>query len=253
LSCTSKKCIMEQKGLPEIKSSILITGGKGGVGKTTIAINLAFALSRLGYKTGLLDIDIHGPNAAGMLGMNKLAIMSEGEALLPLQNIYGLKMISMSCLSNEGNAVAWRGPMKHKAIGQLIKDTFWGQLDYFIVDCPPGTGDELMSASIMLSGSRAILVSAPQKASVEDVSRTFDFLKKTNVPVLGLIENMSGGVFGSGRAEEFARSAKIDFLGSIGLSEGIASSGDASLPFLVQDSKTSRGFLDIVDKIVIKT
>lgn len=242
---------MEQRGSLEARNKILVTGGKGGVGKTTIAANLAFALSKQGRRTGILDVDIHGPNAARMLGMDRLTLLSKGGALLPLQNVYGLKMLSMSCLSS-GGAVAWRGPMKHKAIEQLLKGASWGALDYFVVDCPPGTGDELMSASMMLPDSAAILVSAPQRASIEDVSRTLDFLNKAEVPVLGLIENMSGGVFGSGRGEEFARSAGIDFLGSVGLSREIASSGDEGMPFLARDSKASRGFLGVVERIVAK-
>jgi ATP-binding protein involved in chromosome partitioning len=241
---------MEQKNSPEIKKTILVTGGKGGVGKTTVAVNLAHLLSERGFRTGLLDIDLHCPNAARMLGMGQTTVLTDGKSLLPLENSNGLKMLSLSCLSERGKAIAWRGPMKHKAIQQLLADTIWGELDYLVVDCPPGTGDEIISAHQLLPEAEAVIVSAPQAASVEDAERVLDFLKTANIRVMGLIENMSGGVFGSGKAREFAGSKGIIYLGSIGLSREVASSGDDGLPFSKGSSKPAQDFKKIADKIL---
>ncbi len=211
--------------------NIFVMSGKGGVGKTTVAVNLAWALSEKGFDVGLLDIDIHGPNVPKMLGLEDRKL--EGaEKIIPIQ-INKIKVMSMAFLMEKQDAVIWRGPMKHNAIKQFIEDVEWGELDYLVIDLPPGTGDEHITVSQLIKDKKgAIVVSAPQQVAIDDVRKAIDFCKKASIPIIGLIENMSGSLFGEGSVEDFALSSNVNFLGKIKLEKYISEAGDIGKPFV---------------------
>lgn len=219
------------------KRTLLIMSNKGGVGKTTVAVNLAYALSKKGFHVGLLDIDIHGPNVPKMLNLEGTRPSSRDNRLIPVRFNENLKVMSMGFLLEKADPAVWRGPMKHGIISQFLNDVEWGELDYLIIDCPPGTGDESISAIQLLKGiTGAIIVSTPQEVALADAARAVNFSKKMNLRVLGLIENMSGEVFGEGGVEEAAGREKIPFLGRLGLSAQIRDAGDRGAPFATNGS-----------------
>lgn len=250
--------------LSRIKHVFMVISGKGGVGKTTVAVNLALGLAEKGFKVGLLDSDIHGPNVALMLG-------SEGQRLKPgqLGKIEpvsvgkNLKVLSMSfLLEHSGQAVIWRGPLKMGVIRQFLSDFSWGDLDYLIVDLPPGTGDEPLSIAQLIPGLEgAIVVTTPQKVALLDGSKCVDFTRQLKVPVLGIIENMSGlicphcgkeiDLFGRGGGEEAARELGVPFLGRVPLDPGMVIAGDRGESFLKShpDSEASSALKDIIKKL----
>ena len=236
--------------MDKIKNKVLIMSGKGGVGKTTIAVNLAYALSRMNFKVGLLDVDIHGPNVPKMLDLSQEKLTSSKDKIVPLKKD-NLKVVSLGFMLNKSDSVIWRGPMKHNLIKQFINDVEWGNLDFLIIDFPPGTGDEAISVSQLLSNiTGTVIVSMPQQVSLIDVERSIDFSRKVNIPIVGIIENMSGSIFGEGTVKGFAKSLNVDFLGSLGLNEKIRISGDEGKPFVIQDSDSKKSFEPIVKKIV---
>jgi len=236
--------------MDKIKNKVLIMSGKGGVGKTTIAVNLAYALSRMNFKVGLLDVDIHGPNVPKMLDLSQEKLTSSKDKIVPLKKD-NLKVVSLGFMLNKSDSVIWRGPMKHNLIKQFINDVEWGNLDFLIIDFPPGTGDEAISVSQLLSNiTGTVIVSMPQQVSLIDVERSIDFSRKVNIPIVGIIENMSGSIFGEGTVKVFAKSLNVDFLGSLGLNEKIRISGDEGKPFIIQDSDSKRSFEPIVKKII---
>ena len=225
--------------------------GKGGVGKTTVAINLAFILSKKGFKVGLLDIDIHGPNVPKMLGLEGNAIETRDNKMMPINTGDGVKVVSMAFLLKKQDAAIWRGPMKHKVIQQFIEEVNWGSLDYLIIDAPPGTGDEVLSVSQILKPiTGSVIVSMPQKISLLDAGRSVDFSNKLEIPIIGLIENMSGDIFGKGGVEEFSDEKGIAFLGSLELDKEITKANDEGVPFTKTNSKNTSSFEKIADKIV---
>ena len=247
--------------------SILVLSGKGGVGKSTVAANLAISLSLKGYATGLLDTDFHGPSIPKLLGMEGTRLTShDGKKLNPAE-FESLKVISVDfLLSSRTDPVIWRGPMKMKVIRQLFEDVNWGELDYMIVDCPPGTGDEPLSVvQLIPEPTGAVIVTTPQEMSLSDVRRSIQFCHALKLPVLGVIENMSGFVcphcgertelFGSGGGEEMANEMGVPFLGRIPIEIEIVSSGDSGKPFVCHDvhSQYVKDFEDIVTDIVAKT
>ncbi|HHI04191.1 MAG TPA: ATP-binding protein, partial [Candidatus Woesearchaeota archaeon] len=178
--------------MDDIKHKLLVMSGKGGVGKTTIAVNLAYALSEKGFKVGLLDVDIHGPNAPKMLGLSNKELSGKGNKMIPISFSDNLKVISMAFLLKKTDAAIWRGPMKHNVIKQFLDDVIWGELDYLVIDLPPGTGDEALSISQLLNNiTGTIIVSTPQEVALLDCIKSIDFSKKLKIPILGLIENMS--------------------------------------------------------------
>lgn len=238
--------------IQNVKNKILVLSGKGGVGKTTIAVNLAFALSEKGFNTGLLDVDIHGPNVPKMLNLENKRLSNEDDKFLPVEVNRNLHVLSIAfLLERKENAVIWRGPMKHKVIKQFIEDTKWGNLEYLVIDFPPGTGDEAISVSQILNNIKgSLIVSTPQKVALIDVSKAIDFSRHVNIPVIGLIENMSGDIFGKGTVSEFAESQNVNFLGSLELEKTIAEMSDKGKPFVSIDSKISRSFEKIANKII---
>jgi ATP-binding protein involved in chromosome partitioning len=240
--------IMGKLNLP-IKNILAVASGKGGVGKSTVATNLAVSLALEGAKVGVLDADIYGPNIPMMFGLSGRPRI-ENEKMVPFE-AYGVKVISMGFLMPEGEALVWRGPMLHKAIQQLFTDVRWGELDYMIVDLPPGTGDAQLSLAQSVPLTGALIVTGPQAVSVSDARRGAQAFKRLEVPVLGVIENMSGEVFGAGGGEDAARLLEVEFLGRIELDPRIRIGSDAGRPIVVDvpESETAKAFRRLARKI----
>jgi Mrp family chromosome partitioning ATPase len=231
-----------QQGLAPIKNKILVLSGKGGVGKSTVAVHLSVALADRGLQVGLLDVDLHGPSIPQMLGLTgRRAEVAEG-ALIPIDYNPNLKVFSISfILEGRDTAVIWRGPRKRGAIRQLLSDVRWGPLDYLVIDAPPGTGDEPLSIAQTIPGVKALVVTTPQGISVEDVRRSLQFLKKVNLPILGIVENMSVltcphcgqeiELFRKGGGEALAREWGAPFLGRIPLEPELVVEADSGHPY----------------------
>jgi len=249
--------------LARIKNRILVFSGKGGVGKSTVAANLAMALSLKGQKVGALDVDIHGPNLAKMLGAEDKTMEISPERITPVPVNVNLKVVSMSFLLQDPDLpVIWRGPMKMKIIQQFLGDVDWGDLDWLIIDSPPGTGDEPLSVAQLIPATGAIVVTTPQDVSIMDSRKAVIFAMKLNLKVLGIIENMSGllcphcgrriDLFKTGGGQAAAADLNVPFLGSIPIDPEIVISGDNGTPFAEsrRDSAAGRAFEEIVDKIL---
>ena len=230
--------------MENIAHKFLVLSGKGGVGKSTIAANLAVWLSMQGKKVGLLDIDIHGPSIPKLLNLKHKGIQAEGDKTKPISYSNTLKVMSIGfLLPDEANAVIWRGPMKHTLIKQFLTDVCWGDLDYLIVDCPPGTGDEPLSIVQLLNNADgAIIVTTPQQLSVIDVKKCITFCRQLNLSILGVIENMSGfvcphcncriDIFREGGGKQMAKDFNVPFLGSIPIDTAMVSACDSGKPFV---------------------
>ena len=237
----SKEAYRERQKLESrlcrVKHKIVILSGKGGVGKSTIAVNLAAGLKAMGLKTGLLDVDIHGPSIPTMLGLENKALVGTKDGLVPL-DLNGLKVISSGFfLKSQDDAVIWRGPMKANVIRQFLQDVIWGELDLLVIDSPPGTGDEPLSVCQLIKNlDGAVIVTTPQKVAAVDVRKSITFCRQLKVPVLGLIENMSGfacpkcgdisPIFGSGGGKRIAADMSVPFLGAIPIDPRVAEAGD---------------------------
>lgn len=251
--------------MKKVKNKIMVMSGKGGVGKTTVAVNLAFALEMNGLDVGLLDADIHGPNVPKMLNLGEEIPESIGGAIKPVTyslGTRGIKVMSMAFMLEKDAPVVWRGPLKMGAIQQFLAEVEWGNLDYLIIDLPPGTGDEPLSLAQLISDiTGSVIVTTPQEVALMDSRRSVNFSKMLNVPVLGIIENMSGmkcphcdkdvNIFGSGGGEKAARELGVNFLGRIPIDPRIVENSDSGTPFMIKNpkSESTRSFKDIVDKI----
>jgi ATP-binding protein involved in chromosome partitioning len=255
--------IKVSRTLSKIKNMLLIFSGKGGVGKSTVAANLALAFSSKGLRVGLLDVDIHGPNLAKMLGVEdrKLDVSPEGIKAVEVND--NLKLVSMSFLLQDPDLpVIWRGPMKMKAIQQFLGDVDWEELDWLVIDSPPGTGDEPLSVAQLIPATAAIVVTTPQEVSLMDSRKAVAFARKLNLKVLGIIENMSGMVcphcgkkidlFKEGGGRRASLELAVPFLGRIPLDPQIVISGDNGKPFITEspDSEASQVFMKIVERIL---
>lgn len=256
-----------QKRISKIKNRIMVMSGKGGVGKTTMAVNLAFALQMKGFTVGLLDADIHGPNAPKMLGIaDSKPNVSSGGGIIPVKIPLGgggaLEVISMAFFLEKDAPVIWRGPLKMSAIRQFLSEVEWGDLDYLIIDLPPGTGDEPLSiAQLIPDVTGSIIVTTPQDVALLDSRRSVNFSKKLNVPVLGIVENMSGfrcphcgkeiSLFKIGGGEKAAKELNVRFLGRIPIDPVIVEDSDNGKPFILthRDSEAGKAFDEIVDKV----
>jgi len=216
------------------RNVIAVGAGKGGVGKSTVAVNLAIALADSGAKVGILDADIYGPNIPSLLGVTEQP-GQEGEKIVPV-TMNGIEMISMGFLIPHDQALVWRGPMIHSAINQLVTQVAWSELDYLVVDLPPGTGDAQMSLAQQLPLTGAVVVTTPQIVSVSDTRRGIDAFRKLNVPVLGVVENMAGEIFGSGGGEAVAEEMGVAFLGRLPLDAAISRGGEAGRPILMDEA-----------------
>ena len=251
------------KALAKIKNVLLVFSGKGGVGKSTVAANLALAFTQKKLKVGLLDVDIHGPNLAKMLGVEdkKLDVSPEGIKAVAVNE--NLKLVSMSFLLQDSDLpVIWRGPLKMKAIQQFLGDVDWGELDWLVIDSPPGTGDEPLSVAQLIPATGTVIVTTPQEVSLMDSRKAVAFARKLNLKVLGIIENMSGMVcphcgkkidlFKEGGGKKAAIELGVPFLGKIPIDPHIVTSGDEGKPFIADrpNSEASQAFMKIVEKII---
>jgi ATP-binding protein involved in chromosome partitioning len=235
-----------------VKNIVAVASGKGGVGKSTVSTNLAVSLALDGAKVGVLDADIYGPNIPMMFGLSGRPAIDNGK-MVPLE-AYGVQVISMGFLMPDGEAVVWRGPMLHKAIQQLFTDVRWGELDYLIVDLPPGTGDAQLSLAQSVPLTGGIIVTGPQAVSVSDAMRGATAFKRLEVPIIGVVENMSGEIFGSGGGQDAARRLGVDFLARIPLDARIRTGGDSGEPIvtLAPDSETAREFRNFARVVAAK-
>jgi len=230
--------------IKHIKHQILVLSGKGVVGKSTVAVNLAISLSLEGGKVGLLDIDIHGPSIPKVLNLEGTALQTDGEALLPVEVSENLKVMSIGfLLPNNDEAVIWRGPRKYHVIKQFLKDVDWGELDFLIIDSPPGTGDEpLAIVQLLENADGAVIVTTPQEVALSDVRKGIMFCRNLNLPVIGVLENMSGfvcpncgertDIFKSGGGEEMAGQMNVPFLGRIPIDPQIVRACDSGQPYV---------------------
>ena len=252
------------QNLKHIKHQILVLSGKGGVGKSSIAVNLAIWLSMQGKKVGLLDIDIHGPSIPKLLNLEESKLQSKIDKIEPILYNDTLKVISIGFLiQDEDTALIWRGPMKHNVIKQFVSDVSWGKLDYLIVDCPPGTGDEPLSIVQLLGkADGAIIITTPQQLSVIDVKKCITFCRQLNLPVLGVIENMSGfvcpkcgekiDIFKSGGGEIMANEMGVPFLGRIPIDPQIVQACDSGQPYVqhYRQNQTAKAFNEAILSLV---
>jgi len=251
--------------LSAIRHKILVLSGKGGVGKSTVAVNLAVALAMEGWKTGLLDVDFHGPSVPMLLNMTgELFKAGDGGGILPLQSPYGIKVVSLGfALGHADDAVIWRGPMKMGVIKQLLADVEWGELDYLVVDFPPGTGDEPLSVAQLIPNSDgAVIVTTPQDLSLQDVRKSINFCHQLKIPVLGVIENMSGlvcphcgtviDVFKKGGGEAMARQMGVPFLGRIPMDPQIVGTSDEGKPFVyhAREGQSAKAFIQAIQPVL---
>ncbi len=253
--------------MQNISQKLLVLSGKGGVGKSTVAVNLAVALADAGKKVGLLDADLHGPSIPILLGLNGMhTTMLEG-FIQPVEVTDHLKVISIAfLLRNSDDAVIWRGPLKFSAIRQLLRDVDWGELDYLVVDSPPGTGDEPLSvAQLVGSSSGAIIVTTPQNVAISDVRRCVTFCNRLSLTVIGIVENMSGlvcphcgeniNLFMTGGGQILASEMNIPFLGRIPLDPQVVTSGETGQPFVksAPGSPTANAFAEVVQAVLNRT
>ncbi|MHA1629845.1 MAG: Mrp/NBP35 family ATP-binding protein [Candidatus Heimdallarchaeota archaeon] len=250
--------------LRDIKHVIVVASGKGGVGKTTVAVNIATSLATRGLKVGILDADITGPNVPKMVGLEdeRPAFDEKEKKILPLESTYGVKVISMEfLLQSKTDAVIWRGPLKMGAITQFLSDVKWGHLDYLIIDLPPGTSDEPLSiAQLIPKADGVVIVSTPQEVALLDVKKSINFVRKVGLKVLGLIENMSGlicphchkeiNIFGKDGGKKAAEEFNIPFLGAIPIDPAIVPLSDEGKPFVGQTGESQTIFEKIVDNLI---
>lgn len=244
--------------MPTVKKKYVVMSGKGGVGKSTVSVNLAVSLALQGKKVGLLDVDIHGPSIPTMLGLAGTKLTGSEESIDPVlvDGIPNLKVMSVGfLLESEDAPVIWRGPMKNSIIKQFLKDVTWGELDYLIIDCPPGTGDEPLSVVQLLGkADGTIIVTTPQDVASIDVSKSIKFAEQVKIPVTGIVENMSGFVcphcnevsyiFKEGGGKKLAEEYRVPFLGAIPIDPALGEAGDSGKPYVAQfkDSIISRTY-----------
>lgn len=241
---------------PHIKNFVMVSSGKGGVGKSTTSVNLALALAQQGKRVGLLDADIYGPNIPRMLGVNKDRPMvdEEQKKLIPL-SAYGIEVMSMGVLCDEGQSLIWRGPMIIRAIEQMLKDVRWSELDVLVIDMPPGTGDAQITLAQSVPVSAGVTVSTPQRVALDDSARSLDMFEKLGVPLAGIIENMSGficpdsgkeyDIFGKGTTEDVAKAFNTFVLAQIPIEPAVREGGDTGKPivFFHPDSHSAREYM----------
>jgi ATP-binding protein involved in chromosome partitioning len=235
--------------VPGVKNIIAVGAGKGGVGKTTVAVNLAIALAKCGSKVGIIDADIYGPNVPIMLGM-KSQLTTDGQKMVPAEK-YGLQVISMGFLTGDDAPIIWRGPMLHGALQQFFREVAWKDLDYLVVDLPPGTGDVALTLSQTVAVAGAIVVTTPQQVSLADSRRAMAMYKKLNIPTIGVIENMSyfvcpscsheADIFGHGGGEKLAADLGVPFLGRVPIYQPIREGSDTGVPLLISEPESPAG------------
>lgn len=251
-----------RESLGKIGRKLLVMSGKGGVGKTSVSVNLAISLAQMGFSVGLMDVDIHGPDVPRMLGLSRMLELNEKGKLSPLDYSDYLKVVSVeSLIPDKDKAIIWRGPMKFSAIKQFIGDVDWGDLDFLIIDSPPGTGDEPLTIAQTIKDAKAVVVTTPQEVSLADVRKSISFCETVNMEIAGVVENMSGFVcprcgesvplFGTGGGERMAKSAGIPFLGRIPFDPGMVQCSDAGISYLAtnKESEATKSFKKISETI----
>ncbi|MGD9236972.1 MAG: Mrp/NBP35 family ATP-binding protein [Desulfobacterales bacterium] len=262
------KKIEEQKdaavksALQKIKHKIIVMSGKGGVGKTSTAVNLSLALADAGNKVGIMDVDLHGPDVPRMLGLDGMPELMSNKKLSPLKYSENLSVMSIeSFIPGKDDAIIWRGPMKYSAIRQFIGDVEWGDLDFLVIDSPPGTGDEPLTVAQIVSDARAVIVTTPQEIALADVRKSINFCKTLKMEIFGLVENMSGlscphcgemiDLFGSGGGERTAKQTGIRFLGRIPFDPNVVACGDSGACYqkVHADTAVSRAYAEVAQKL----
>lgn len=243
----SAKRLPEKESIPGVKNTIAVASGKGGVGKSTVAVNLAASLARSGAKVGLLDLDIYGPSIPTMMGVNEPIQMTQGGRMIPIVN-YDIKMISVGFVLEEDAPLIWRGPLVMQIVKQFLKDVEWGELDYLVIDLPPGTGDAQLTLAQTIPLTGAIVVTTPQDISLIDARRAITMFEKIAVPVLGIIENMSyflcphcgkkTEIFSSGGGEKTSQKYDIPLIGNIPIDTEIRAGGDAGKPIVISNPES---------------
>ncbi|WP_290818831.1 Mrp/NBP35 family ATP-binding protein [Halovivax sp.] len=245
--------------LPNVKNVIAVASGKGGVGKSTVAVNLAAGLSDMGARVGLFDADIYGPNVPRMVDADEPPMATEDETLVPPEK-YGVKLMSMAFLVGEDDPVIWRGPMVHKVITQLTEDVEWGHLDYLVVDLPPGTGDTQLTMLQTMPVTGAVVVTTPQDVALDDARKGLEMFGRHDTVVLGVLENMATfacpdcgsehDIFGAGGGESFADVHEMPFLGSIPLDPSVRAGGDEGKPIVLSgEGETAAAFADATERV----
>jgi ATP-binding protein involved in chromosome partitioning len=247
--------------VPGVKNVVLVMSGKGGVGKSSVATNVAMALARTGYRVGLLDADIYGPSIPTMLGVSGRPVSLDGKSIEPLAR-FGVKLMSIGFLLEDPKAaVIWRGPMLHGALQQFMKDVTWGELDFLVMDLPPGTGDVALTLSQKVKVTGAVMVTTPQAVSTDDVYKSVSMCKKVNIPVLGVVENMSwfvdsAGVrhelFGKGGGQAVAEFAGAPLIGQVPLDPSVREWGDKGTPVVqaAPASEVAKAFAAIAERVI---
>ncbi len=246
---------LKETGRSRIKTIIAVASGKGGVGKSTLSVNLAVTLAQMGAKVGLMDADVYGPNIPMMMGVEQLPRQDSRETINPAVT-YDVKMISIGFMVKPDQPIVWRGPMLHSAIQQFVRDVVWGDLDYLVVDLPPGTGDAQLSLVQTVSVTGGVIVTLPQAVSLEDARRGLEMFRQMDIPIVGVVENMSYlelpdgqqmDIFGSGGGKMMAEAAGVVFLGAVPIDPAVRQGGDAGKPIVVAkpESKVAEAFHDI--------
>lgn len=245
-----------------VRNVVAVASGKGGVGKSTVAVNVAVALAQSGARVGLLDADIYGPNVPTMMGVDHLPPQNNSGKLVPAI-AYGVELMSIGFLVKPGQPLIWRGPMLHSAIRQFLSDVEWGELDYLVIDLPPGTGDAQLSLAQSIPLSGGIIVTLPQAVSLEDARRGLEMFRELNVPILGVVENMSYlempdgthmDVFGTGGGQKLADAANVPYLGQIPMDPAVRIGGDSGAPVMVTrpDSAPARAMRDLAEQVAAR-
>ena len=251
-----------KESLGKIKNKIIVMSGKGGVGKTSTSVNLAIALANAGHKVGIMDVDLHGPDVPRMLGIQGTPELTLNNKLSPLKYSENLKAISIeSFIPGKDDAIIWRGPLKYAAIRQFIGDVDWGELDFLVIDSPPGTGDEPLTVAQIISDAKAIIVTTPQEIALADVRKSINFCKTLKMEIFGLIENMSSlscphcgqmiNLFGSGGGERTARETGIRFLGNIPFDPKVVACGDSGACYQDEntESPVTKAFISVAEAV----
>ena len=254
--------VLVELSLNKIKNKFIVMSGKGGVGKTSVSVNLSIALANKGYKVGIMDVDLHGPDVPRMLGLKGMLTLNPNQKLVPMNFSENLQAVSVESLTvNKDDAIIWRGPLKHSAIRQFIADVEWGELDFLIIDSPPGTGDEPLTVAQTIKDAKAIIVTTPQEVALADIRKSINFCKTVKMEIFGLIENMSGftcpncgekiDLFGSGGGEKTADAMGVTFLGKIPFDLNVVSCGDTGVSFQekYKDSSVTKAVADIAEKM----